>query len=241
MGKKKGVVKMYNSAKHYGFLRVLDDDGNPTGEERFFHYRDGQFLGHDGNRVVFIGHVKFGRPVRTERMLSTQYPNKRHIDAPVRGNILVFEEAPGRDGKPPKACPWGYADTYDSLTTYLEHRPVYRVILLERDGSPKETPETSIIAWEGQNLWALLLQYPLAHEGWFEGSRGSYSHNVPDALAPHASTDLENPWYMCHYTFGVLREGKWLQADDPRVPLSDVPRWACFEGMHPDAHVEFDV
>jgi cold shock CspA family protein len=99
-----GIVKFFNKhrGKNYGFLYVLDADGNQTGEELFFHLNDGQSVSDNVfDTVYFDG----GHPIRRK--------------PPRKGDKLGFLRGQNRKGD--KACPWSYAAEWKDREEHLLH------------------------------------------------------------------------------------------------------------------------
>jgi len=99
----RGIVKYFDEreGKKYGFVRVLNDAGQPTREEIFFHYHDGKTVtSNNTDGVTFDDTWRF-------------------MPMPQKGDVLVFERKPGKKGKP-KACPWSYASDWDSEVNWFE-------------------------------------------------------------------------------------------------------------------------
>lgn len=126
-----GIVKFFDERgnKRYGFIRVLDSDGNETGEEIFFHFNDGELID-----TVLLGEIIFrgsGSAVLGGKQIT--------IDPPRKGDKIFFHRKDGKEGKP-KACPWGAAKQQ-----YLwgpDHPTIAEV--LEEENQPTESEEDHI-------------------------------------------------------------------------------------------------
>lgn len=200
-----GIVKFFDEreGKRFGFLIVLDEEGNPTGEKDiFFHYNDGQFVNNDGETPVFNGSTrqKNGQPVR--------------LRAPQKDDRLVFMRSSGNKGD--KACPWGFAETWDKHNEWLASRPTVRVVRQQQDlfSRPDGSWETSIV-WEGQNTLELSAVHP-KREYTSYGKR-----RIHDDLG-HSS--IEDGYVVSNYSFEVLKDGEWKPCRDPRVMLCCIPQ-----------------
>lgn len=202
-----GIVKFFDEreGKRFGFLTVLDGDGNPTKEEVFFHYNDGEFIGHDGENPIFCGSSiqKDGQPVR--------------LRSPQKDDKLVFLRSAGSRGD--KACPWGFAETWDKHVQWLADRPMVRVVRRQQDlfSRPDGSWEISTV-WEGQNTLVLSATHPKRETRSYGRTR------VVDDL-DHSS--IEDGHVVSNYDFEVLKDGEWKPCRDPRVMLCCVP-WQTF-------------
>lgn len=90
-----GLVKVFftEAGKKFGFIRVTDTEGRPTGEEIFFHYNDGRPMLNDH-------HFQGGNLSALPRLAE-----------PKRGDKLIFERKTTKRGH--RASPWGFADQHD--------------------------------------------------------------------------------------------------------------------------------
>lgn len=142
-----GVVKFFDDrdGKKFGFLKVLDEDSQETGEEVFFHFNDGQFVEIvGGDDIEFVGRV-FAE-------------NGMHMWHPRVGEKLAFDRVTGKDGRE-KASPWTYAEAYDNRVHKLT-APYYRVTKVTKlgYGGPGDTSD---VVWEGQGADELSGEYPI--------------------------------------------------------------------------------
>jgi hypothetical protein len=201
----RGIVKFFDDrdGKHFGFLTVLNNGGNPTGHDMFFHYNDGGFIGNDGVNPIFEGIYKWvaGKIYR--------------LRTPQIGEIIVFSRAPGRKGD--KACPWGFAEEWDTTIKWLNSRPIIRVVRTRRDWykSPPSPPEVSVI-WEGKNIFELSAKF---HRQEIH-PHDTTTTQVADDLKP---VFLEAGHIDTRYNYEVMTHGRWIPCPDPRVMLCCVP------------------
>lgn len=142
-----GVVNFFDDrdGKKFGFLKVLDEDNKETGEEVFFHFNDGQFVGIvGGDCIEFVGRV-FAE-------------NGLHMWHPKVGDKLAFDRNPGKDGRE-KASPWTYAEGYDNRVRELTE-PYFRVTKVTKlgYGGPGDSSD---VVWEGRGADALSGEYPI--------------------------------------------------------------------------------
>lgn len=200
-----GVVKFFDDrdGKKFGFLEVLDEDGQKTGEEIFFHFNDGQFVDIvGGDEIEFVGRV---------------FPeNGLHMWHPKPGDKIAFDTTPGKDGRD-KACPWTYAEGYDNRVRKLTE-PYYRVTKVTKlgYGGPGDTSE---VIWEGQGSDELSGEYPIRvfsdrlddplarSVNFAAGSTTRYLFEV------YVDDDIADGPYEGE---GVLIPGHWVKCDDPR-------------------------
>jgi len=99
----RGIVKFFNAERKFGFVTVLDDDGNPTKLELYFHYNDGFFIRMGDTEPEFrfkTGSIVDGKSVR-------------NVDKPKTGASIVF--IPCDVGKNLKVEKWAFAANYDSF------------------------------------------------------------------------------------------------------------------------------
>lgn len=200
-----GIVKFFDdrSGKCFGFLEVLDEDSQKTGEELFFHFNDGQFVDIvGGDEIQFVGRF---------------FPdNGLHMSHPRIGDKLAFERTIGKNDRQ-KACPWTRAEGYDNRVRELTE-PYYRVIkrITEQDG--EELLLKELVIWEGQRVDKLSDKHPIQVSGgklddplartvdFEEHSTTLYRFEewVPDDIVDDA------------YGGGILVPGFWLPCADPR-------------------------
>ena len=105
-----GIVKFFNrnEDKLYGFLRVVDESGNPTGEEIFFHYYDGSNINNCDGPYFGYGFDHGGH-------------HTVDLAMPVAGQLVVFVRTSARRGdRADQARPWGYASLWDKYLYELE-------------------------------------------------------------------------------------------------------------------------
>lgn len=141
-----GIVKFFDDrdGKKFGFLKVLDEDGQETGEEIFFHFNDGQFVDTIVDEIEFVGRV---------------FPaTGTHMWHPNVGEKLAFDRATGK-GDREKACPWTYAQGYDNRVTELTE-PYFRVRKVTKLGYGG-CGDTDDVIWEGRGTRDLDTQYPI--------------------------------------------------------------------------------
>lgn len=100
-----GDVKFFDNrgTKLYGFLNVLDENGQQTGEDVFFHYNDGQWITVAESNIGFIGRISLA--------------SGSFLPLPQIGVKLAFLRQPTAKGD--KACPWTYAAEYDACLREL--------------------------------------------------------------------------------------------------------------------------
>jgi len=123
-----GMVKVFFSQadRRYGFMRVLDASGKPTGEEVFFHY--------DGGEFVTAGPQFSGSSVRSEDGIL------QRLNQPWKGDLLVFDRlcVAGRD----RAQPWSYQDLWndEKSSTYPKSS--------NQESGPFMSPQTNATTYE---------------------------------------------------------------------------------------------
>jgi hypothetical protein len=199
-----GIVKFFDDreGKKFGFLKVLDEDSQETGEEIFFHFNDGQFV-----EIVGGDEIKF-----TGRIAK----NGVYLVYPQIGDKLAFDRASGKDGRD-KASPWTYAAAYDHCVRMLTE-PRYRVVRETKLGFGG-LGDSSEVIWEGQGADELSARYPIrVRDGMLDnplarstnfsaGSTTRYSFQVwvDDDVA-------DGPYDQS----GVFVPGRWLECEDPR-------------------------
>lgn len=197
-----GIVKFFDDrdGKKFGFLEVLDEDGQKTDEEILFHFNDGQFVDIVGDEIQFVGRV---------------FENGLHMRHPKPGDNIAFEVRPGKDGRD-KACPWTYAEGYDNRVRKLTE-PYYRVTKVTKlgYGGPRDSSD---VIWEGQGSDELSKEYPIRildgklddplarSVNFAAGSTTRYIFEV------YVDDDIaDDP-----YGGGVLIPGRWVECEDPR-------------------------
>lgn len=198
-----GVVKFFDDrdGKKFGFLEVLDEDGQKTGEEIFFHFNDGQFVDIvGGDKIQFVGRV---------------FENGLHMWYPKIGDTIAFDVSTGKNGRD-KACPWTYAEGYDNRVRKLTE-PYYRVTKVTKVGYGGPGDSFDAI-WEGQGSDELSKEYPIRildgklddplarSVNFAAGSTTRYIFEV------YVDDDIaDDP-----YGGGVLIPGRWVECEDPR-------------------------
>ena len=199
-----GIVKFFDDrdGKQFGFLTVLNEEDQETGEEIFFHFNDGQFV------EIVAGDIEFVGRVFSE--------NGLHMWHPKIGDRLAFSRTPGKDGRD-KACPWTYAEGYNNRVHKLT-APYYRITKVTKlgYGGPGDT---SNVVWEGQGADELSAQYPIRvlagkiddpladSVDFAAGSTTRYIFEV------YVDEDIVDGPYEGE---GVMVPGYWLECDDPR-------------------------
>lgn len=200
-----GIVKSFNPAitKQVGFLKVLDEDGQPTDETVFFDYLDGRFVDLEEGEIDFVGREKDGM-----RMWHPRY-----------GEKLAFNRVQG-NGSLDTARPWTYAEGYDNCVRKLTE-PLYRVIKEIKFGYGNSLDSQKPV-WEGRGGNAMAAEYPIRvldgelndplskSEDMAAGSTTSYSFEM--LVTPDMTHDTDCP-----------PGGYWLPCRDPR-PRSDMAR-----------------
>lgn len=117
-----GIVKFFDDrpGKRFGFLTVLDDDGQPTGVELFFHFNGGQFVEFIDDENGYPSDIDF---------IGRRFPNGTMISPPEVGDRLAFEW--GENKKGPMVARWTHAQAYENRVKQLTE-PSYRLILVGR-------------------------------------------------------------------------------------------------------------
>lgn len=103
MGIARGIVKFFNADRKFGFVTVLDDEGNATKHELYFHYNDGFFMRMGDTEPEFsfkTGTIVDGKGIR-------------NVDKPKPGASIVFVGC--GIGKNLKVEKWAFAANYDSF------------------------------------------------------------------------------------------------------------------------------
>lgn len=199
-----GIVKFFDDrdGKKFGFLEVLNEDGQKTGEEIFFHFNDGQFVDIvGGDEIMFVGRV---------------FPeNGLHMWHPKPGDRIAFDVSVGKNNRD-KACPWTYAEGYDNRVRKLTE-PYYRVTKVTKLGYGGPSDSSDVI-WEGQGFDELSKEYPIRvldgklddplapSTNFAAGSTTRYIFEV------YVDDDIaDDP-----YGSGVVIPGGWVECEDPR-------------------------
>lgn len=194
-----GVVKFFDEreGKKFGFVRVLDGNGQETGEELFFHYNDRSFAVSNGDDIVFTGNP-------TKLINGKGYT----IPVPQKGDVLAFDRAFGHKGD--KASPWTAKHVIESVERQLATRPVYRVTKFATYYGKSE----EAVVWEGQNIIELSAKFRKEEPGF--GRRHGY-----DVLDGGTADSGDMYW---HFSIEKQQEdGSWQSAKDPRVFACCVP------------------
>jgi hypothetical protein len=99
----RGRVKFFaaKETKRFGFVKVADEVGKPTGEELFFHYNAGTWPHYRGDELTF------GPPARDVGGRAQAVPDPQTDDE------LVFMRGPGKQGD--KVRVWAFASDWDSM------------------------------------------------------------------------------------------------------------------------------
>lgn len=206
----RGTVKFFDSRdnKRFGFIRL------ESGEETFFHFNDGERITSGQSKPEFGGSTWVGKD------------GKRYqLAAPKQGDGLVFRRADGSKGD--KACPWGYAETYDKCVERIANRPAYRVVkettnTFGQYNHGKDPVVETKVLWEGQDTLAMSGKFP----------RPS-SHRGHDELR---YSQIEDGLITFRHWFEKLVDGEWIKCDDPRVLDTDVPRHLLRFGYQPSRY-----
>jgi hypothetical protein len=230
-----GTVKFFDTRdnKRFGFVYVLDEEGNKTGEELFFHYGDGQFTAIDGGNIVFYS---AGAQSSRPSMLGMAMPQVR-LNYPEKGDRIAFTRGSGKGGKD-KASPWTFASSYEaSRKSLLENeaerpvqqtgRPDLRVVppLPVPRPVPAELPRYRVtkhenfysvvkdrVVWEGTDTLELST---VQHKRDTHGT-------ISDKLEAGSADGGDMSWY--YWIEQQQADGTWEQCEDPRVFLCCVPR-----------------
>lgn len=137
-----GIVKRFDDrlGNRFGYLYVLDQDGQQTGEELWFHANDGQWVETVEGDILFVGPI---------------YLTIR-IHDPKVGDKLAFRRVRGKNHRD-KAAPWTHAEGYDNRVEALT-APRYQLIqrMTENDEVIDE-----LLLWEGQGSAKLSEIYPI--------------------------------------------------------------------------------
>ena len=134
MAYERGTVKFYDPRKKFGFIYVIDDIGNRSGEEVYFHLYDYRLVKHTLEGPTFGS--------RAEYRLDQRLPKP--------GEQLLFRRSSGKKGD--KARPWVFADVWDKTVTY---RVTVTTLITFEDKIHSES-----IVWEGSNTDELCRQFP---------------------------------------------------------------------------------
>jgi hypothetical protein len=194
-----GIVKFFDEreGKRFGFMFVLDEGGEKTGEQLFFHYNNGEFIGTDGETPVFAGHTakKDGQSVR--------------LRFPQKDEKLVFKRGTNRKGD--HAVPWGFAERWNQVIDGLQRRPMYRVV---KTGS-NYGQSYEEVTWEGQSILELSVVQPKRQD-----MRGRKPRTI-DILSGGTADSGDMYW---NYRFEKqMPDGSWVMCDDPRRFVCCVP------------------
>lgn len=197
-----GIVKFFDErdGKKFGFLIVLDEDGQRTEEEIFFHFNDGQFVEIKGGEITFIGPV---------------FTNGLRMWHPQAGEKLAFGRSPGRNDHD-KACPWTYANAYGNRVSKLTE-PYYRVTEVTKYGYGDDR-DTRKVIWEGQGSNEMSRQYPIRVLSDKLDDPLAQSANLPAGSTTHYLFEV---WVSEDVADGQEGEaiqipGRWEPCDDPR-------------------------
>jgi hypothetical protein len=91
----------WHQDKLFGKVRMLDDNGQPTGPQIHFHHSGGRHIAKGRKGPKFVNHFSTnGQPDRLRN--------------PRRGDQIVFVPAPNHKGHP-TAKLWGFAETWDKI------------------------------------------------------------------------------------------------------------------------------
>lgn len=189
-----GIVKFFKDDKKFGFLTVLDANGDPTKTELFFHYSDGHFMRAGDNEPEFWFET------------GTMHKGKvQYIRVPEKGDKLVFTR--GRNAKGEKVSKWTFAFHYDSIIERIANRPTYRLV---RSGS-NYGQDASGVVWQGQDISDLSAEHP----------KYLRFGKVCDSIAAGSADSGDMYW---SYRFEQLVGDDWKRCDDPRVFLCCLSR-----------------
>jgi hypothetical protein len=101
-----GIVIGFSRKNKYGFLKVLDQNGQQTVEEVFFHYNECRWVEIVQGEITLI-HCGSG--------------NRRpSLSRPSIGDKVAFERTPSSRHRRDKVLRWTYAAEYDRLKRLLE-------------------------------------------------------------------------------------------------------------------------
>ena len=193
-----GIVKFFKEDKKFGFVTVLDANGDPTKTELFFHYNNGYFLREGATEVEF----RYETGSMTDKGV-------KHLKLPEKGDKIVFVR--GQSTKGEKVAMWGQAAVYDSLIERITNRPVYRVVkTMIAYGRHSET-----VIWEGKDVMELSATHYMQEESRFGRMR------VYDTLDVGGADGGDMTWWS-----SIQRQqadGSWTDCEDPRVFLCCVP------------------
>jgi cold shock CspA family protein len=190
-----GIVKFFKDDKKFGFVTVLDANGDPTSTELFFHYNNGHFLREGTSEPDFR--------YETGTMVDGRV---KHIKEPQKGDKVVFVR--GSSAKGDKVAKWGSAAQYDSIIECIANRPVYRLV---RSGS-NYGQDASGIVWQGQDISDLSAEHP----------KYLRYGKVCDSIEAGSADSGDMYW---HFSIErQLPDGSWKSCNDPRVFLCCLPR-----------------
>jgi hypothetical protein len=197
-----GEVRSFNAGKLFGFVEVLDEEGQKTGEQLFFHFNNGAFVDTFGDDIQFVG-----RTITVNGRTSPMW-------YPSVGEKLAFDRGTDNRGRE-CAERWTYAEAYQNRVRKLTE-PFYRVIwVLGIDGD-----EFEYLFWEGQGH--MTAQYPVRV---LDGRL-----NDPLASSINPETGSTNRYYFQVWVPEDTAEdqrgitqipGYWERCDDPRYMSSD--------------------
>lgn len=175
----RGIVEFFKSDKKFGFVRVLDAEGDPTNTVLFFHYGNGNFLreGDDGPDFRYETGSKTDCGVMD-------------IKAPEKGDMLVLVR--GRNAKGEMVAKWGYAWQYDSIVERIAGRPIYRVV---KSGAYYGKSKRHVV-WRGRDIMELSAKYPKReHSG--RVSDHLQDGTVEDGWSYHIQLRKNGSWTSC--------------------------------------------
>ena len=195
-----GQVKHFD--RGYGFLRVLDSYGNPSGSDIFFHTVD--------RRAVEMS----TEPAQWNQPFFE--PLKDEAPGPQLDDLLVFVRGTREDGKP-RAIAWAPLQNWrDAEQLLSQSRQLFRVRTTyhpryQNSHFVEDQPQGAVI-WSGTDILGASLLFPVSPD------------NQRDSLT---SWYHSTGWWAANYSWEVLVQRDtsqaWTSCADPRVPDCCLP------------------
>ncbi len=192
-----------------GFLAVVDNDGQETGETLFFYSNDGQHVvaSEFDDQVDFVGRVS--------------PRDGLHLRHPKKGDKIAFRV--DADSRNTDVRLWVYAEEYDACVNELANRR-YRITRVT-ESLDVDDVESSKVTWEGQSAAALSDAFPVrVADGRVIDPLGSVI-NADAGTVTHHRIERWHDTDVCGHNGngrGAHVSARWSPCMDPRDLSDDV-------------------
>lgn len=197
-----GQVKQFGGG--HGFLRILDEHGNPSGKDIFFHMVDRQIV-----QMV-------AEPAQWNQPFFTPIAGDSPPPEPQVGDLLVFVHGFRESDGKHRAVAWAPLEHWQAAEAVLQqHRRTFRLRVTYKprysNSLLAEQQPKDVVIWQGTDVLRASMLFPVTPTG-------------RDSLVGWPrSTD----WWAASYLWEVQgtdeHQEDWTPCPDPRVPDCCLP------------------